>query len=91
MESGNFDENGQSAAKRQKPANNSKLMANLMAVKNRQRVDENLNEASRGAPCKVVKLTKWRIWGKLAMGLGEYSNQIAIGAPWRVSPTRAFL
>ena len=51
-----------------KPANNSKLKANLMAVKNRQRVDENLNEASRGAPCKVAKLTKMANLGKISHG-----------------------
>ena len=51
----------------QKPPNNSKLMANL-AVTNRQRVDENLNEASRGAPCKVVKLTKMANLGKISHG-----------------------
>lgn len=54
-------------AKCQKPANNSKLMANL-AVKNRQSVDENLNEASRGTPCKVVKLTKMANLGKISHG-----------------------
>ena len=59
---------GESASKCQKPANNSKLMANLMAVKNRQRVDENLNEASRGAPCKVVKLTKMANLGEISHG-----------------------
>ena len=68
MESCNFDENGESAAKCQKPANNSKLMANLMAVKNRQHVDENLNEASRDAPCKVAKLTKMANLGKISHG-----------------------
>ena len=56
-------------AKCQKPANNGKLMANL-DVKNRQSVDENLKEASRGArpPCKVVKLTKMANLGKISCG-----------------------
>ena len=39
-----------------------------MAVKNRQSVDENLNEASRGAPCKVVKLTKMANLGEISHG-----------------------
>ena len=51
-------------SKCQKPANNSKLMANL-AVKNRQSVDEKLNEASRGAPCKVAKMANL---GKISHG-----------------------
>ena len=48
LESGDFDENGENLPAMVK-------MANL--TKNRSRADENLNEASRGAPFKVAKMT----------------------------------
>ena len=70
MESANFDENVESG-KNAKLANNSK---NGESGKNRQSVDENLNEASRGAPCKVVKFPKMVNLAKVSHGLAEYSN-----------------
>ena len=40
-------------------------------AKNRQMAGENLNEVTRGAPYRVEKLMKWRLWQKLAMGLAN--------------------
>lgn len=63
---------------------------NAMAeMANRQRVEENLNENTKGAPCKVANLTlsAWQKSNliKICHGFVEYSNWIPIAAPWRVA------
>lgn len=63
---------------------------NAMAeMANRQRVEENLNENTKGSPCKVANLTisAWQKSNliKICHGFVEYSNWIPIAAPWRVA------
>ena len=63
---------------------------NAMAkMANRQRVEENLNEITKGAPCRVANLTisAWQKSNlvKICRGFVEYSNWIPIAAPWRVA------
>ena len=62
---------------------------NAMAkMANRQMVEENVNEITNGAPCKVANLTisAWQKSNlvKICHGFVEYSNWIPIAAPWRV-------
>ena len=63
---------------------------NAMAkMANRQRVEENVNEITKGAPCKVANLTisAWQKSNlvKICHGFVEYLNWILIAAPWRVA------
>ena len=59
---------------------------NAMAkMANRQSVEENFNEITNVAPCKVAKLTKSgksRIVQKFTHGFVEFSNWIPKVAPW---------
>ena len=45
-------------------------MANL--AKNRHRTGENVNEITRGTPCKVEKLAKMVNVAKIRHGFGKY-------------------
>ena len=63
---------------------------NAMAkMANRQRVEENVNEITKSAPCKETNLTisAWQKSNlvKIYHGFVEYSNGIPIAAPWRVA------
>lgn len=44
-----------------------------------------INEITRGAPCKVEKLTKMGNLAKILHGFGEYSIWMRNMAPWRLA------
>ena len=56
-------------------------MANL--TKNRQRTGKNVNEITRGTPCKVEKLAKMANVAKIRHGLRKYSSWMPKFSPWR--------
>ena len=56
-------------------------MASL--AKNRHRTGENVNEITRGTPCKVEKLAKVAHVAKIRHGFGKYSSWMPKVSPWR--------
>ena len=55
-------------------------MVNL--AKNRHRTGENVNEITRGSPCKIEKLAKMANVAKIRHGFGKYSSWIPKVSPW---------
>ena len=54
-------------------------------AKNPQRAGENLNEITRGTPCKVEKFTKMANLAKIRRGFGKYSFWTPRVAPLRLA------